>query len=143
MTTPLLDPADRSAGSLELDGVLQEPQPNAPGTAASRPDVNVSAPNAIVKVAWRYDPEISWYGPNLWGEGTACGLALTQSLKGVAHRSLPCGTLVTFRYNGKQVTVPVIDRGPYVSGRIWDLTKAACTVIDHCFTGGGVYYIIH
>ena len=41
---------------------------------------------------------------------------------GVAHKSLPCGTKVTFRYHGRSVTVPVIDRGPYVGGREWDLT---------------------
>jgi rare lipoprotein A (peptidoglycan hydrolase) len=54
---------------------------------------------------------------------------------GVAHRTLPCGTLVTFRWNGRQVTVPVIDRGPYVAGRQWDLSRALCAYLDHCWTG--------
>ena len=56
---------------------------------------------------------------------------------GVAHRSLPCGTLVTFRNptNGRQVTVPVIDRGPYVAGRTWDMSRALCDYLDHCYTG--------
>ena len=43
---------------------------------------------------------------------------------GVAHKSLPCGTRVTFRYRGRSVTVPVVDRGPFVGGREWDLTSA-------------------
>ncbi len=43
---------------------------------------------------------------------------------GVAHRSLPCGTKVKLRYHGRSVTVPVIDRGPYVTGRDYDLTEA-------------------
>ena len=54
---------------------------------------------------------------------------------GVAHRTLPCGTLVTFRANGRQVTVPVIDRGPYVSFRQWDMSYGLCTYLDHCYTG--------
>ena len=69
------------------------------------------------------------------GNGTACGQTLTRSLVGVAHRSLPCGTKITFRYGGQTVTMPVVDRGPYVSGRIFDLTYGACKQLDHCFTG--------
>jgi rare lipoprotein A len=66
----------------------------------------------------------SWYGPGLYGNSTACGGALTPWRLGVAHRSLPCGTRVTFRYRGRSVTVPVIDRGPFAAGREWDLTAA-------------------
>jgi rare lipoprotein A len=56
---------------------------------------------------------------------------------GVAHRTLPCGTLITFRNptNGRTFTVPVVDRGPYVSGRQWDLTGGLCIALDHCWTG--------
>jgi rare lipoprotein A (peptidoglycan hydrolase) len=51
---------------------------------------------------------------------------------GVAHRTLPCGTLVTITFRGTSVTVPVIDRGPFVAGRALDLSHAtrlalACT----------------
>lgn len=66
----------------------------------------------------------SWYGPGLYGNSTACGGALTPWRLGVAHRSLPCGTKVTFRYGNRSVTVPVIDRGPFAAGREWDLTAA-------------------
>jgi hypothetical protein len=66
----------------------------------------------------------SWYGPGLYGNSTACGGALTPWRLGVAHRSLPCGTRVTFRYGSRSVTVPVIDRGPFAAGREWDLTAA-------------------
>ncbi len=68
----------------------------------------------IVKNTWKRDPEISWYGGGLFGNGTACGQTYTKTIVGVAHRTLPCGTKVQFRYNGKVLTVPVIDRGPYV-----------------------------
>ncbi len=65
--------------------------------------------------------EASWYG----GEGSlACGGWLTSTTMGVANKTLPCGTLVTLRYDGHTVRVPVVDRGPYVAGREYDLTEA-------------------
>ena len=66
----------------------------------------------------------SWYGPGLYGNRTACGQTFTSQLLGVAHRTLPCGYMVTIRYNGRYKTVPVVDRGPYVRGRDFDLTEA-------------------
>jgi rare lipoprotein A len=63
----------------------------------------------------------SWYGG---GGQTACGTSLTSSTLGVANKTLPCGTLVTLHYGGRTVRVPVIDRGPYVAGRDFDLTEA-------------------
>jgi rare lipoprotein A len=97
----------------------------------------VPTAGAIAKNPWHRDREISWYGPGFYGRRTACGLALTRGLVGVAHRTLPCGTLVTFRNpsNGRTVTMPVVDRGPYVSGRTWDLTGGACLKLGHCYTG--------
>lgn len=68
--------------------------------------------------------QASWYGPGLWGNRTACGGTLSAGRLGVANKSLPCGTRVTFRYRGRSVTVPVIDRGPFGAGREWDLTAA-------------------
>ncbi len=65
--------------------------------------------------------EASWYGG---GGSLACGGWLTSTMLGVANRTLPCGTLVTLRYDGHTVRVPVIDRGPYVAGREYDLTEA-------------------
>lgn len=63
----------------------------------------------------------SWYGP---GGVTACGEALGPQTQGVANKTLPCGTMVSLRYRGRTVRVPVIDRGPYVAGRDYDLTYA-------------------
>ncbi len=65
--------------------------------------------------------EASWYGG---GGSMACGGELTSSTMGVANKTLPCGTLVTLRYEGRTVRVPVVDRGPYVAGREFDLTEA-------------------
>ena len=91
-------------------------------------------PVGQVSIVW-HTTEVSWYGPGLYGQRTACGEAMTLQLVGVAHRTLPCGTLVTFRWNGHTVRAPVVDRGPYVAGRIWDLTPGLCALLDHCFTG--------
>ncbi len=66
----------------------------------------------------------SWYGPGFYGNRTACGQTFTSRLLGVAHRSLRCGYRVTVRYRGRSITVPVVDRGPYVRGRDYDLTNA-------------------
>jgi rare lipoprotein A len=66
----------------------------------------------------------SYYGPGLYGNGVACGGTLLPGTLGVANKTLPCGTQVKLRYHGRSVTVPVIDRGPYVAGRDYDLTEA-------------------
>jgi rare lipoprotein A len=73
--------------------------------------------------AYRY-AGASYYGPGLWGNGVACGGTLMPGTMGVANKTLPCGTMVKIRYHGRSVTVPVIDRGPYVAGRDYDLTEA-------------------
>lgn len=72
-----------------------------------------------------YRPAIaSWYGPGFYGNRTACGQTLTTATIGVAHKTMPCGTKLTLRYRGRSVRVRVIDRGPYVHGREFDLTGA-------------------
>jgi rare lipoprotein A (peptidoglycan hydrolase) len=71
-----------------------------------------------------HQAEASYYGPGLYGNGVACGGTLEPGTLGVASKTLPCGARVTFRYHGRTVTVPVIDRGPYVAGRDFDLTEA-------------------
>ncbi len=136
-TIPQLDTASRSAGWLGPGSTFLEP--GTPKTPTRRVVVDQPGTRAGVfsKNYWRYDSNVSWYGPGFIGSGTACGQTYTKSLMGVAHRTLPCGTLVTFRNpaNGRQVTVPVIDRGPYVSGRQWDLSRGLCDYLDHCYTG--------
>ncbi len=68
----------------------------------------------------------TWFGPGFYGSQTACGQTMTTTVVGVANRTLPCGTLVRITYRGHQLTVPVIDRGPYSHiGADWDLTAGA------------------
>jgi rare lipoprotein A len=77
----------------------------------------------------------SWYGG---GGSLACGGYLTSSTMGVANKTLPCGTLVTLRYGGRTVRVPVIDRGPFVPGRDFDLTEATKRALG--FEGVGLVW---
>lgn len=82
--------------------------------------------------------EASWYGPGLYGNGTACGkVTLRPGTIGVANKNLPCGTRVLFGYRGKFAIAEVIDRGPYGPGRTWDLTKAVADEIGFTSTGVG------
>lgn len=65
----------------------------------------------------------SWYGPGLYGNSMACGGRLYLGTIGVAHKYLPCGTKLRTRYlNSRYVRTRVVDRGPYVGGRTFDLT---------------------
>jgi rare lipoprotein A (peptidoglycan hydrolase) len=147
MTTLSLDPANRSAGSLAPDGLLREPGAQPAATFGPRAAVDLPPANAIVQAVsvWKFDPNISWYGPGFYGNNGACGMVpggIQKDTVGVAHKTLPCGTRVAFRYNGVTVIARVIDRGPYVAGRQWDMTHGLCVLLDHCFTGGGVYFRI-
>jgi rare lipoprotein A len=74
----------------------------------------------------------SWYGP---GGPLACGGTLTDGTLGVAHKTLPCGTMVRLHLGNRTVRVPVIDRGPYVAGRDFDLTPATKRALGFGDTG--------
>jgi rare lipoprotein A (peptidoglycan hydrolase) len=83
----------------------------------------------------------TWYGPGLYGNGTACGQTLRPGTIGVAHRTLPCGTTVKFNYHGRSLVTKVIDRGPYTPGNDFDLTNGARLALD--FEGvGQVHYAL-
>jgi rare lipoprotein A (peptidoglycan hydrolase) len=113
-------------------GVVAGAQAATGGASSSVPSAEVEGEHTFG--AWRYGGA-SWYGPGLWGRKTACGQTLRPGTLGVAHKQLPCGTTVKFVYHGKSVVTQVIDRGPYVDGRAWDLTKAASDALG--FEGVG------
>jgi hypothetical protein len=87
---------------------------------------------------------VSWYGPGFFENRLPCwpwlaanGLPIQflPDTWGVAHKSLPCGTMVTLTHGANTVTVPVVDRGPYIAGREFDLSprvKAALACTDLC-----------
>ena len=69
----------------------------------------------------------SWYGPGFHGKKTASGERFDQNDLTAAHRTLPLGSEVTVKNpeNGREVDVQINDRGPYVKGRVIDLSSKA------------------
>jgi rare lipoprotein A len=76
-----------------------------------------------------YTSIASFYGAPLFGNGVACGGILHPWTLGVANKTLPCGTKVLFQYGSRAIEVKVIDRGPYIAGREWDLTAATAVAL--------------
>jgi rare lipoprotein A (peptidoglycan hydrolase) len=70
------------------------------------------------------------YSPNAAHPRTACGQRFTEKTQGVAHPVLPCGVRLYIRFHGKEVLTQVIDRGPAVPGRDFDITKALANRLD-------------
>lgn len=71
-------------------------------------------------------------GDGFQGNLTACGQVFDTYVPQVAHKTLPCGTLLRVEdvATGQSVTVPVTDRGPYITGRVVDLSWAAFQQLD-------------
>jgi rare lipoprotein A len=114
------------AASAQTGGVPGGTEPTPPTAQPS------SAPGS-----WTTYKAATWYGPGFWGRSTACGVTLTPATLGVAHRKLPCGTQVTFSYNGASVTATVIDRGPFHKGYAWDMTKKVAKLLGFLSVGAG------
>lgn len=129
-------------------GVQSTPMPTAEATPVPTPEPTPEPTplRTVTPVAVAGFPQLpppptsgtviaSWYGPGFYGNRTACGQVYTPEIIGVAHRTLPCGTLVVIEFRGRTMTVPVIDRGPYIAGRTLDLsnaTKIAMACTDLC-----------
>jgi rare lipoprotein A len=79
----------------------------------------------------------SWYGTENNQTVTATGERYTGRDFTAAHRTLPFGTKLKVTYNGKSVIVRLNDRGPYVKGRVLDLSKAAAAKIGLIRSGTG------
>jgi rare lipoprotein A len=81
----------------------------------------------------------SYYG-NESGSRTASGQHFNQNAMTCAHRSLPFGTKLRVTHGGQSVVVTVNDRGPFVRGRVLDLSTGAARAIG--LTGAGVGRVI-
>ena len=79
----------------------------------------------------------SFYSDKFQGKITASGEVFSQNEFTAAHRDLPFGTMVrvTRISNGKSVVVRINDRGPFVSGRIIDLSFVAAQALDMIIDG--------
>jgi len=74
----------------------------------------------------------SWYGRRFMGKKTASGEIFDPEKMTAAHRRLPMGTIVKVMNlkNGRETVVRINDRGPYIPGRIIDLSRAAARQMD-------------
>jgi rare lipoprotein A len=141
--SPAICLAILAAGLLTLALLVAPRSEAATGGAASAapvPAEEVETTTALNGAELTFTPfryaGASWYGgTSMWGRSTACGQTLRPSTIGVANKTLPCGTPVKFVWHGHAIVAPVIDRGPYIKGRAWDLTSAAAEALD--FEGVG------
>ncbi len=81
---------------------------------------------------WDEEGIASWYGKKFHGRRTANGERYDMYGVTAAHRTLPFGTVVLVRNmnNGKELQVRINDRGPFIKGRIIDLSYGAARKLD-------------
>ncbi len=128
---------------LEKPAPEPNPPPDARAATATVPAVPIEIA-AVPAAASGSVVTVSWYGPGFfenrlpcwqWLAANGLPIQLLPDTWGVAHKSLPCGTMVTLTHGANTVTVPVVDRGPYIAGREFDLSprvKAALNCSDLC-----------
>jgi rare lipoprotein A len=108
-----------------------------------KPPVRVNVPAAPAPVPGAYVEEgiASWYGVPFHGRRAANGEVYDMNQLTAAHRTLPFGSLVrvTNLDNGRQTEVRITDRGPFVQGRIIDLSFAAARAVD--MVGPGLAHV--
>jgi rare lipoprotein A len=94
-------------------------------------------------ISYRQEGIASWYGNEFDGRKTASGEIFDSTIYTAAHPSLPFQTVLTVTniYNNKKVRVRINDRGPFVTGRIIDLSRAAAEVLDMVSTGTAMVVI--
>lgn len=94
--------------------------------------------NEPARVTQTHHGKASWYEIKCnGGTQTASGIPLKNHAMTAAHKTLPMGTRVrvTNKRNGKSVIVKITDRGPYIKGRVIDVTKGAAKKLDFIKTG--------
>src|SRR6201996_8876494 len=102
------------------------------GSKGSWKDANAMAPAGT---GHSFSGVASFYG-NESGSQTASGQRFNQNAMTCAHRSLPFGTKLRVTHGGRSVVVTVNDRGPFVRGRVLDLSTGAARAVG--LTGAGV-----
>jgi rare lipoprotein A (peptidoglycan hydrolase) len=100
------------------------------------PHDGCNSTRCVERVAKRFHPAMaSWYGPGLFGNPLGCGGIFGVGTQGVAHRALRCGQRIRLCVRHCR-TVAVVDRGPFVAGREFDLTAATARAVG--FSGVGI-----
>ena len=111
---------------------------NAAGASSSWRDANAAiAPST--SSGRSFSGMASFYG-NESGSKTASGQRFNQNAMTAAHRTLPFGTKLKVTHGGQSVVVTINDRGPFVHGRVLDLSTAAARAVG--LTGAGVGRVV-
>lgn len=107
------------------------PTPPAPPSPAN--------PAEDVSPGWTQVGVASWYGPGFQGRRTASGERFDMEALTAAHPSLPFGTIVSVEHleTGRQVRLRINDRGPFVGGRIIDVSRRAARELGLIAEGVG------
>jgi len=95
--------------------------------------------NASIGSSRSFSGKASFYG-NESGSRTASGQRFNQEAMTAAHRTLPFGTRVKVTHAGRSVVVTINDRGPFIRGRVLDLSKGAARAVG--LTGRGVGHVV-
>ena len=108
-----------------------------PKAVQPKPDTSTAKKSPAAPATLPQTGEASWYGAQHHGRKTASGAVFDQGALTAAHPSLPFGTRVkvTNLSNGKSVDVEITDRGPFVGGRIIDLSQAAARALGMVESG--------
>jgi rare lipoprotein A len=118
---------------------VSDSNPPPPVTSTVSPNYKVGKPYQVAGV-WYYPQEdfdydqtgiASWYGPDFHGKLTGNGELFDQNAISAAHKTLPmpCVVRVTNLENGRSVVVRVNDRGPFVNGRIIDMSRRGAQML--------------
>ena len=125
------------AANLESSKTNQLQLNNLNSVASPQSEINFSntSPTQIARRV--FNGRASWYGPGFHGRRTANGEIFNSNAMTAAHRSLPFGTRVrvTNVRNGRSVIVRINDRGPFIGGRIIDVSAGAARRLNMISSG--------
>jgi peptidoglycan hydrolase CwlO-like protein/3D (Asp-Asp-Asp) domain-containing protein len=113
--------AEAAAQAAELAQALE---PDASGAGPAQ-----DLPPGFAGTGVTFEGIASWYGPGFEGDSTANGEIFDPEAYTAASKELPFGTWLYVSYEGRGVIVRINDRGPYIKGRILDLSAAAAQAI--------------
>jgi rare lipoprotein A len=101
------------------------------------PEAAPPPPPSCPRYTFHQEGRASWYGRTHHGRQTASGAIFDMNALTAAHRALPLGTRVRVTHiaNGRSVELPINDRGPYIRGRIIDLSYAAAQRLGFAESG--------
>ena len=123
-----LNPKGCAPHDMQTDGKASEG-----ASGSSWRDANAAIPSGGGR---SFSGVASFYG-NESGSKTASGQRFNQNAMTAAHRSLPFGTKLRVTHNGRSVIVTINDRGPFIKGRVLDLSTGAARAVGLTSSGVG------